>query len=162
MQVDKPFPMDGRNGHWFAKAEAPGFSKTAGTGPPLAFVGQHDDMRPAAANLVGKEFVCRGDADTGINHQKGDIRLGDGTFGLAAHAVFQRSAGGFFKASRINDPKAQFSETGIPFPAVTRDAGLVIDNRVLASDKPVEQRRFTNIRTTHNGKRCFHRKHTAF
>ena len=120
------------------------------------------DAGAGAPDLVGEELVRRRHAGAGVDDHHGEVGALDGTFGLAAHAVFKRSAGGFFKASRINDPKAQFSETGIPFPAVTRDAGLVIDNRVLASDKPVEQRRFTNIRTTHNGKRCFHRKHTAF
>ena len=162
MQIDQPLAMHRGNRHRITQPQPPGFGKTAGTGTSLAFVGKHHHMRTRTSNLVGKKLVCRGNADTGINYQKGDVSFVNRTFGLAAHAIFQRPAGRLFKACRIDHPKAQFCKTGIAFAAVTRDPRLIVDNRMLPTDKPVEQRRFADIGSPDNGKRCFHGDHAAF
>ena len=47
--------------------------------------------------------------------------------------------------------KRQIAEPSLAFPAIARDARLVIDQRAARPDEPIEERRFADIGPADNG-----------
>ena len=90
--------------------------------------------------------IHRGDTLAGVDHEQAEIRIIDGDFGLAAHAVFQRSGLGPVKACGIQQREAAAAEGRIAFAPVAGYPRLVIDKRELAPDQAIEQRGFADIR----------------
>ena len=82
----------------------------------------------------------------GVDHHQGEIRRIDRTFRLATHAILETAGRGFLETGRVDNTKLQSGKAGIALAPVARDAGLVVDNRVLPADQPVEQCRFADIR----------------
>ena len=75
----------------------------------------------------------------------------DGGLGLRTHAGFERVLFGIVESCRIEDPELQVADLGLAFAAVTRDAGLVVDQCDLAADQPVEERGLPDIWPPHDG-----------
>ena len=89
--------------------------------------------------------VDRGQADAGVDHEEDGVGLGDGGLGLDAHAPGEARRLALLEARRVDDREAEIAELGVALAAVARDAGLVVDQRQLLADEPVEQRRLADV-----------------
>ena len=67
------------------------------------------------------------------------------------HAPGERGGIGIFEAGGIDDGDFEIEEPCQPFAAITRDARRVVDQRQLATDEAVEERRFADIWATDDG-----------
>ena len=63
----------------------------------------------------------------------------------------ERFLGGLFKAGGVDDAEFEIAETRLAFATVAGDAGLVVDERQLLADQPVEQGRLADIRPPDDG-----------
>ena len=151
MKVNKALAMRCRNRHRLTKSQLPRFGQTGGTGLSLAFVGQKDHERAGTPDLVGKELVSRRYTGAGIDDHHRHIGKLNGAFSLLAHAVLETAGRRLFQAGRVDDPEFQSGKRSIALAPVTCYAWLVIDNGMLTTDQPVEQRRFADIRPAHDG-----------
>ena len=139
MQIHKPFTMGRRNGDRLPQSKAPAIGKTRRPGLALTFIRQQNHMRARFADFTGKEFINRGHASAGINHQKRDISLFNRHFGLTAHPVFKRITVCIFKPGGVYHAKYKPRQMRLTLAPVTRDPRLIINNGMLSPDQPVKQ-----------------------
>jgi CO/xanthine dehydrogenase FAD-binding subunit len=59
----------------------------------------------------------------------------------------ETAARGIIEAGRVEQAEAQIGQMRLALAAVAGDAGLVVDQRQLTADQPIEQRRFADIRS---------------
>ena len=143
--------MFGGNLHRIAQAQRIAFGDAELAGPALGLVGDQDQRRAAAAQPVGKMLVERRHPGAGIEDQQRDNGITHCGIGLLPHAPGERGGIGIFEAGGIDDGEFEIEEPCQPFAAITRDARRVVDQRQLAADEAVEERRFADIWATDDG-----------
>ena len=97
------------------------------------------------AQHLGEALVERRDAGAGIDHEQDDVGVADRDLGLLAHPVFEAAIADILVAGGVEHAEFQIAEPPLALAAVAGDAGLVVDQRELPADQPVEQRRFADI-----------------
>ena len=65
--------------------------------------------------------------------------------GLGAHAPGERLAVAFFEPGGVDDGEGEIAEPRLALAPVARHAGLIVDQRQLLADQPVEQRRLADV-----------------
>ena len=106
-----------------------------------------------AANLL----VQRGDARPSVNHEQRHIGASNAHLGLRAHAAGQAGGIGILPAGGIDDGEIEADEMGLAHAPVSRDAGLIVDQRQFLADESVEQGRLADVGAADNdylGKIC--------
>jgi hypothetical protein len=94
----------------------------------------------------------------GVDHEHQRVGKGNRDFGLFLHPRGQRALGALVEAGGIDEGEFEIAQTPFALAAVAGDAGLVIDQRQLLSDQPIEQRRFSDIGPADNGNRERHKR----
>ena len=122
----------------------------------LALVGDQHHRLVGAAREIGKGAVVRRQAGARVDHEHQRIGKLDRGFGLLLHPRGQRALGALVEACGIDDGEFEIAEPRLALAAVAGDAGLVIDQRELLPDQPVEQRRFADIGPADDGDREGH------
>ena len=79
------------------------------------------------------------------------MRVVHGALGMLTHAPFQGIVIGIFKPGRVDQAELKITYLGVAFPAVSGDAGCVINDCVTLPGQPVEQRRLADIWAANNG-----------
>jgi hypothetical protein len=97
-------------------------------------------VRPTRASITNIRGV--GELDRGL--------------GLLLHPRRQRSLGALVEPRSVDDGEIEIVELGLAFAAVPRHARLVVDQRELLADQPIEQRRLSDIGPADNGNRERH------
>ena len=95
--------------------------------------------------------VFRRDADARVHDEENRVGVLDRGFRLGAHAAGQRFAAALLQPRRVDDGEMQVAELGLAGAAVAGHPRLVVDQRQLLADEPVEQGRLADIRTADDG-----------
>ena len=103
-----------------------------------------------------KTLVYRRNPGARVVQKDRDIRFVDRDLRLAPHPRFQRLVCHILESGRVDQAKVDVPDASHCFLAIARNAGLIVDDCDLPARKPVEQRRFTDIRTTDDGHRQRH------
>ena len=137
--------MLGGKGDRIAEAEAEGFIDAVA---PEAFglVGDDDDRLAGAAHGRGEMPVGGVKARPRVDDKQDRVAIGERRFGLRAHAPGERVGIAFLQTRRVDDGEGEVGELRFALAAIAGDAGLIVDQRQLASDEPVEQRRLADVR----------------
>ena len=151
VEIAEALAMLGRNLDRIAKPERIGFHRAGIALPALALVGDQNHRLVGAAREIGKGAVVRRQTRARVDHEHQGIGKPDRGLGLLLHPRGQRTLGALVEARGIDDGEFEIAETPLALAAVAGDAGLVIDQRELLSDQPVEQRRFSDIGPADNG-----------
>ncbi len=93
----------------------------------------------------------------GVDHEHQGVGELDRGFGLLLHPRRQRALGALVEAGGVDDGEFEIARACLALAAVAGDAGLVIDQRELLPDQPVEQRRLSDIGPADDGNRKRHR-----
>ena len=101
---------------------------------------------PDATHGGGEMAVGRGDPGARVDDEQDRIALGDRGLGLRAHAAGQRLRIALLESRRVDHREGEVHEPRLPLAPVARDARLIVDERELASDQPVEQGRLADVR----------------
>ena len=141
----------GRDLDGVAKPERVGFHRTDFAVLALGLVGYQHHRFVGAAGELGKGAVVRREADAGVDHEHQRVGEFDRGFGLLLHPCGQRALGALVEPCGIDDGEFEIAEPGRALAAVAGDAGLVVDQRKLLPDQPVEQRRLADIRPADDG-----------
>ena len=148
--------MLGRERDRIAEAEPEGLVGLQVAGPALGLVGQQDHGLARPAHEVGEVPVVRGHADARVDDEQDRVGISQRLLGLRAHASGQGRRFGLLESGRVDDREAEVAEARLAFAAVARHAGLVVDQRELLADEPVEQRRLADVRPADDGHREVH------
>ena len=148
--------MLGGNLDGVAEAERVGFHRAHLAMLALALVGDQHHRLVGAAGEIGKGAVVRRQAGAGVDHEHQRVGKADRGFGLLLHPRRQRALGALVEARGIDDGEFEIAEPRLALAAIAGDAGLVIDQRELLSDQPVEQRRLSDIGPADDGNRKGH------
>ena len=117
----------------------------------LGFVGEQDDRLVGAAHELRKMPIGRRQAGARVDHEQDRVAIDQRRFGLRAHAPGERLAIALFEPGGVDDRECEIAEPRVALAPVARHAGRVVDQRELAADQPVEQRRFADIGPADNG-----------
>ena len=79
------------------------------------------------------------------------VGFADGLKGLLPDFFIERIFGPRNQAPRVDQKKRAAAPVGVGIVAVARDAGLVIDQRLIAADEPVEKARLADIGPADDG-----------
>ena len=150
-QIRQALAVLGRERDRIAEAQREGLVGACEAGAALGLVGDEDHGLAGAAHHFGERPVGGQDADARIDDEEDDVGIADGGLGLRAHAAEERFLGGFFEAGRVDDAEFEVAETRLALAPVAGDAGLVVDERELLADQPVEQGRLADIRPPDDG-----------
>ncbi len=143
--------MFGGKGDGVAQAQAECLHHAVVTGFALGLVGHQHDGRVAFAQPAGDFLVQRGDASACIDDEQGDIGIFDRRLCLHPHAAGQGLGVFVLITSGVDDGEFDAKQVRLPFPPIARDAGLVIDQRQLLADEPVEEGGLAHIGPPYNG-----------
>src|SRR5260370_38496148 len=150
--------MLGRDLDRFAQAQRVSFHRAGIALLALALVGDQYHRLVGAARKIGKGAIVRRQPGARVDHEHQGVGEADRGLGLFLHPRGQRALGALVEARGIDDREFEIAETALSFAAVARDAGLVIHQRKLLSDQPIEQRRFSDIGPADNGNRKGHKR----
>ena len=138
-QVGQTLAMFGGKGDGFAQAKAKRFHHAALRRLALGLVGHQHHRRVAFAQPAGDLLVQRGDAGACIDQEQSDVAILDSRLGLQAHAARQRLRVLILIAGGVDDGEVQAQQMRLPLAPVAGHAGLVVHQRQLLADQPVEQ-----------------------
>ena len=158
VEIAQAFAVLGGNLHGIAEAERVGFHRADLAVLAFGLVGDQHHRLVGAAGEIGKGAVVRRQPDARVDHEHQRVGESNRGLGLLLHPRGQRALGALVEAGGIDDGEVEIVEPGLPFAAVAGDAGLVIDQRELLPDQPVEQRRLSDIGPADNGNREGHIK----
>ena len=116
----------------------------------LAFIGGEDHLLAGAAHQLGENLVGRHHAGPRIDQEQHEIGLGDGRFRLLAHARGKPLIPGL-EPRGIDEGDGARPKLGLGLAPVARQPGLVVDQRQLLADQPVEQGGLADIRPSDDG-----------
>ena len=156
VEIAHALAMLGGNLDGIAEAERVGFHRADFAVLALALVGDQHHRLVGAAGEIGKGAVVRRQAGAGVDHEHQRVGKRDRGFGLLLHPRGQRALGALVEAGGIDDGEFEIAEPPLALAAVAGDAGLVIDQRELLPDQPVEQRRLSDIGPADDGDREGH------
>ena len=144
-QVAHALAVFGRQRHRLAEAERerldqPGFARAA-----LCLVGDEHHRRWAGAQPAGDFLVERSHPGAGVDDEQRDIGPGERGLGLRAHPPGQAGRVLVLPAGGVDHGELQADQFRFAEAPVAGYAGLVIDQRQLLADEPVEQRRLADI-----------------
>ena len=145
VEIRQTFAVLGRNRNRIAKAELIGLNGVL-SGTQLALVGDDDDGLAGAPHHIGELPVDRRQAGTHIHQEQHRVGALDRGGGLLHHAADKSIRSAFVEARGVDHRKRKIAETPLPFAAVARHAGTVVDQREPHADEAIEQRRFADIR----------------
>ncbi len=151
IEVGHAFAVLRRKGHRLPKAQAEGVHRAGLALPSLGLVGDQDDGLAAAAQDFTEHLVQGRDAFAGVHDEQGEVGLGDGQFGLAAHTRLQALVCDVLKAGGVDQLEIDVAQAARGEAAVAGHARLVIDDGQLATRKAVEQGRLAYVRAADNG-----------
>ena len=138
--------MLGGNRDRVAEAEVEGFVSAVAPGRPFRLVGDEDHRLAGTAHALGEVTIAFGHAGARVDEEQHGVAIGERRLGLGAHAPRQRLAVARLQAGGVDDGEDEIAEPRFAFAAVAGDAGLVVDQRQLAADQPIEQRRLADVR----------------
>ena len=125
-----------------------------GAGAPrraLGLVGEQEDRLVGAAQRLREMPVGAGHAGARVDHEQDRVAIGERRLGLRAHAAGQRGRIALLQPGGVDDGEGEIAELRLALAAVAGDAGLIVDQRELAADQPVEQRRLADVRAADDG-----------
>lgn len=144
-QVGHAHAVFGRKRDRLAKTKRIGLEDAALTGAPFGLVGQQDDRHRRGAQPLADLLVERRQAGARIDHEKRDIGGFQRRFGLLAHTAGQCFGLVVFPARRVDDLEFQAEQLGVAETTVARHARLIVDERELLADEPIEQRGLADV-----------------
>src|SRR6478672_936091 len=99
-----------------------------------------DDPDPPTglAQLVGDDFVLRGQARASVDDEQDRIGFVHRLPRLARHLVIDAVNGYRLEAPRVDDEIRPRSDASPAVVSITSDAGLVVHDRITASGEPIE------------------------
>ena len=156
VEVAQAFAVLGGNLDGIAEAQRVGFHRADFAVLAFALVGDQHHRLVGAAGEIGKGAIVRRQPGARVDHEHQRIRKGDRGFGLLLHPRGERALGALVEAGGVDHGEFEIAETPIALAAVAGDAGLVIDQRQLLPDQPVEQRRLADIGPADDGDRKGH------
>jgi hypothetical protein len=142
--------------HRIAQSERIGFERTGFAGTAFAFVGDQNSRLAGFAYQIGEGLIGRSRAGARIDQKQDRVRLRHCGCGLRLHLSRQALGRRVLEAGRIDHPKRQIAEPALAFPAITRDARLIVDKRAPRPDQTIEERGFADIGPADNGEREGH------
>ena len=95
--------------------------------------------------------VRAGQAGARVDHEQHGVAIVQRRLGLRAHAAGQRGRVALLQARGVDNGEVEVAEARLALAPVARDAGLVVDQRELAADEPVEQRRLADVGPADDG-----------
>ena len=116
----------------------------------LAFIGGEDHRLAGAAHQLGENLVCRHHAGPRVDQEQHQIGLGDRRLRLLAHARGKPLIPGL-EPRGIDEGDGARPKLGLGLAPVARQTGLVVDQRQLLADQPVEQGGLADIRPSDDG-----------
>ena len=137
--------MFGRYRHGLAQAQRVSLREPRVGGVALGLVDHDDDGRVGAAHQIGEVAVQRRDTGAPVDHHQNQVGAADRDLGLGAYARFQPVARRFVQSRRVDHGEAQRTQARLALAPVAGHAGRVVDQRLAAAGKPVEQGRFAHI-----------------
>jgi hypothetical protein len=108
-------------------------------------VGRNQHWLAAAAQVLGDLEVDGGRALARVDHEQDQIGLFDRDLGLVADVRGQAGVEAGVEATRVDEQKVAALPRADAVQAITRDARLVLDDRLAAADETVEQRRLADV-----------------
>ena len=81
-----------------------------------------------------------------IDHEQRDVGLVERALGLRPHAAGKRLGRRLFEPGGVDQPEVEIGDMPLALAAVAGHPGQIVDQRQLAADEPVEQRRLADIR----------------
>jgi hypothetical protein len=138
----------------FAETKRIGFERARFAGTPLTFIRHQDGRLARSAHEVGERAIgCRG-AGTRIDKEEHSIRLRYRRCRLRLHSPRKALALGIFETGGVDQLEREITEPTVTFSPIARDARPIVDQREMAADEAVEQRRFAHIGAAddHEGK----------
>jgi hypothetical protein len=129
-----------------AEAEAKGVINAVTPREPFGLVGDDEDRLAGAAHRRGEMPVSGGEPRPRVEDEQDRVAIGERGFGLRAHAPGKRCGVALFETCRVDDGEGEIGKPRLALAAVAGDAGLVVDQRELPPDQPVEQRRLADVR----------------
>ena len=129
----------------FAETEAIGIIHARFGATRFGLVGNEHDRLVLLAQHIGEDFIDRGQAGFCIDEKERDVGIVDRGFRLGAHAAFERIGTGNFQTGGVDHGEAQIDKARVTGPAVTGDAGGIVDEGKLPAGEPVEQGRLADI-----------------
>ena len=101
---------------------------------------------PALLTKRGESAVVGRHADARVDDEEDRVGGEDRGFRLRPRAARQRGGVAFLQAGGVDHREAQVGELGLALAPVARDAWLVVDERQLLADEPVEQSGLADVR----------------
>ncbi len=136
----------GRESDRLAKAETERLIDARLARGALRFVGDDDDRLAGAAHGLREMPVGGGEAGARVDHEQDRVAIHERRFRLRAHAPGERLRIALLETRGVDDGEREIGEPRFALAAVAGDAGLVVDQRKLAADQPIEQSRLADIR----------------
>ena len=157
VEIAQALAMLGGNLDGIAEAQRVGFHRADFAVPALALVGDQHHRLVGAAREIGKGAIVRRQPGARVDHEHQRVGKADRGFGLLLHPRGERALGALVEAGGVDHGEFEIAEARIALAAVAGDAGLVIDQRELLPDQPVEQRRLSDIGPADDGNRKGHK-----
>ena len=156
IEIAQALAVFGGNLDGIAEAQRVGLHRADFAVLALGLVGDQHHRLVGAAGEIGKGAIVRRQPVARVDHEHQRIGKRDRGFGLLLHPRRQRTLGALVEARGIDDGEFEIAEPRLALAAIAGDAGLVIDQRELLPNQPVEQRRLSDIGPADNGNREGH------
>ena len=143
--------MLGGDRHRLAQPQAERLAQPGDGGAALAFVGDQDDRRLGLAQAPCEMLVQRRDAGARVDQQQRHVGFLDRRLGLLAHARFEGFVERLFQPGGVDHGEIEIAQMRRAEPPVAGHPGLIVDQRKLLADQPVEQGRFADIGPADDG-----------
>ena len=146
IEFAEAFAVLGGKGDRIAEAEAEGLIGAVAPRHALGLVGDDDDRLAGAAHRRGEMAVGGGDPGARVDDEEDRVAVEQRGLGLRAHAAGERLGIALFEPGGVDDGEGEIDEPRLALAAVARHARLIVDERELPADQPVEQRRLADVR----------------
>jgi hypothetical protein len=143
--------MLGANRQWLAETEAIRIEDAGLAGIPFSFIGDDDDRRRLDAKPAADFLVERGDSFARVNQEQRGVGVPDGGFGLHAHPAGERLRVLILESGSVDDSELKPEQFRVALAPVAGHARPIVDKRQALTDKPIEQRRFSDIGAADDG-----------
>ena len=145
VQVGEPLAVLGRDLDRRTEPELVRFGDAALARPPLGLVGDQQHLHVVRPQPLREVPIEWRDAGARIEDQQRDIGLAQRRVGLRTHPPRQARGVGILEACGVDDGEVEVEQLRGTLAPVARHAGRIVDQRQLAPDEAVEQRRLADI-----------------
>src|SRR5690349_21805161 len=128
-----------------AESERERLKQARVAGAAFRLVGNRHHRHFLRAQPAGDFFIERGEPGARVDHEQRRVGAFDADFGLLAHPARKRVLVLVFPARGVDDGEFEPRQHRVAHPPVARHPGLVVDQRQLLADQPVEQRRLADV-----------------